>query len=340
MSARPVGTPARFGAVLGCGDAMHAVFERLRRIAPSELSALIIGETGTGKELVARAIHANSPRRDRPFVVLDCSAIPRDLIESTLFGHERGAFTGAIAQHRGVFEQAEGGTIFLDEVGELDPAMQPKLLRVLENHELKRVGGDRTLRADVRVVAATNRDLSQMVAEGRFREDLFFRLGVVQVRLPALRERSEDIPHLVADFLLDFNLARASHGQPPLRVSAEAMHALRERPWPGNVRELKNVVTRAASLGEGPLLTSADFMLGPQLEARGPADDPEALQVRVDLALSFKDAKQAVLDAFEQRYLDRLLAAHEGNISRSARAAGLTRYHLRELLKKHGLRAR
>ena len=345
----------RFDKVIGASVPMREIFAQLERIAPSELTVLIQGETGTGKEMVARAIHQHSPRHNQPFVVLDCSAIPKDLIESTLFGHEKGSFTGAIAQHRGVFEQADGGTIFLDEIGELDLNLQPKLLRVLESRELKRVGSDRTIGVDVRVLAATNRDLRTMVTEGGFREDLYFRLSVVQLQLPPLRRRPDDVPVLVQAFLDRVNEQRERTGQPPLRVSDDALAALRERPWPGNIRELKNVVERASSLGEGPLLSRADFLLGSGILGSGGTAPPSAispvqrsdaagplvpgadLQAPVDIDLAYKDAKQALLDQFEAIYLNKLMDRHEGNISQGARAAGLTRYHLRELLKKHDI---
>ncbi|MCB9551892.1 MAG: sigma-54 dependent transcriptional regulator [bacterium] len=325
--------PARFGRVIGHSAPMRAIFQHLERIASSELTVLIQGETGTGKELIAHAIHTRSDRRDRPFVVVDCSAIPRDLIESTLFGHERGAFTGAVAQHRGLFEQADGGTIFLDEIGELDIALQPRLLRVLENRELKRVGGDRTLHIDVRVLAATNRDLRQMVDDGRFREDLYYRLGVVPVRLPALRERRADIPLLIDEFLRELDGA----ARPTL--SEDALDALIAYDWPGNIRQLKNAVIRARSLADGPTLGLADLLITPAPSAPPAPIDPDAdLRCAIDARRPFKDAKQDILDAFEAIYLRRLLTAHDGNISACARTAGLTRYHLRELLKKHRLR--
>ncbi len=344
----------RFGQVIGSSVPMRQIFAQLERIAPSDLTVLIQGETGTGKELVAQAIHDRSTRAKKPFVVLDCSAIPRELIESTLFGHEKGSFTGAIAQHRGVFEQADGGTIFLDEIGELDLSLQPKLLRVLESRELKRVGSDKTTKVDVRVLAATNRDLRAMVTEGGFREDLYFRLSVVALNLPPLRKRPKDVALLVEHFLTRINARNAEHGRQPLSVSPDAMQALQEKRWPGNIRELKNTVERATSLGDGPVLTRGDFFMGlghePSLGASfSPAPSSEAapspgvtngdadLAWQVDIDLAFKDAKQALLDEFEGIYLARLLDRHGGNISQASRAAGLTRYHLRELLKKHGI---
>jgi len=317
---------------------------------------MITGETGTGKELIARGIHNASPRRGKPFVVLDCGAIPRELIESTLFGHEKGSFTGAIGQHRGCFEQASGGTIFLDEIGELDLGLQPKLLRVLEQREIKRVGGDRTIKVDVRVLAATNRDLRAMVNAGTFREDLYFRLSVIHVELPPLRERRDDIAELAQHFLREVAGRRGL----PLSLGQDAITGLMTHTFPGNVRELRNVVERAASLSSGPVITRADLVFGrdagPSMvvsrdlanagaqaalaavsnssaSASSPIFDPAQLTVGLD----FKEAKQRVVDAFEAAYLRAVLARHDGNITRSAQEAGLTRYHLRELLKRHSL---
>ncbi len=334
----------RFDQVLGQSVPMREIFANLERVAPSELTVLIQGETGTGKEMVAKAIHNHSMRSAKPFVVLDCSAIPRELIESTIFGHEKGSFTGAVSQHKGVFEQAEGGTIFLDEIGELELSLQPKLLRVLENRELKRVGGDRSIAVDCRVVAATNRDLRQMVTEGGFREDLYFRLSVMTILLPPLRSRRDDVPLLLDHFMARANEARAKIGRPPLEVSPEATRALQEREWPGNIRELKNVVDRATSLGEGPVLTRRDFMIGHMeplttaSSALPPAEGDVVYSVDVDM--EFKDAKQELLDRFEAVYLTKLDDRYGGNVSQSAKAAGLTRYHLRELLKKHNVGGR
>lgn len=363
----------RFDQVIGQSVPMREIFANLERVAPSELTVLIQGETGTGKEMVAKAIHNHSPRKNKPFVVLDCSAIPKDLIESTIFGHEKGSFTGAISQHRGVFEQANGGTIFLDEIGELELNLQPKLLRVLENREVKRVGSDRTIQVDVRVVAATNRDLRKMVLDNQFREDLYFRMSVMTVELPPLRTRREDIPLLISHFLGKHNEPRRELGKPTLEVSPEAMQALMERPWSGNIRELKNLVERAASLGDGPVLTRRDFALGspvslpaapaavtvpmqsPVVPAPLPAvaapvsvssaSEPaprrdDEVVYGVDIAVPFKEAKDALTDQFEAIYLRLLVAANRGNISQCAKAAGLTRFHLRELLKKHDIRAK
>ena len=353
----------RFDQVIGTSAAMREIFATLEKIAPSELTCMVTGETGTGKELIARAVHNASRRHDKPFVVLDCGSIPRDLIESTLFGHEKGSFTGAVGQHRGCFEQANGGTIFLDEIGELGIGLQPKLLRVLEQREVKRVGGDRTIKIDVRVVCATNRDLRAEVNAGNFREDLYFRLSVVHLELPPLRDRAQDIPMIAEHFLREVAGRRGLN----LSFGQDGLAALMAQPWAGNVRELRNVVERAAALADGPVIGREDLMFGrgegsvlaqhdlaragaaaaQQAAARLAGTEsrlPEPGQTAIfdpallSPGLGFKQAKQAVVDAFETAYLSVLLERNEGNITRSAQEAGLTRYHLRELLKRHKLK--
>ena len=353
----------RFDAVLGSSPAMREIFAHLEKVAPSDLTVLVTGETGTGKEMVARALHNASPRKKKPFVVLDCGSIPRELIESTLFGHEKGSFTGAVGQHLGCFEQAQGGTIFLDEIGELDIGLQPKLLRVLEQREIKRVGGDKQIKVDVRVLAATNRDLREEVNRGGFREDLYFRLSVVGLELPPLRERREDIPALANHFLADIGARRGI----AMSYTADAIVALGNHSWPGNVREMRNVVERAGALADGPIIGRSDLVFGREmgpsmmvahdLAAAGAvaAQRAAAAMAGVDPAhvtsglasfdpsllkagLGFKGAKQTVVDAFESAYLAALMLRNDGNITRAAQEAGLTRYHLRELLKRHGLK--
>ncbi|MBK8171587.1 MAG: sigma 54-dependent Fis family transcriptional regulator [Sandaracinaceae bacterium] len=327
----------RFHELIGKSVRMREIFAILEKIAKSDITSLIRGETGTGKELVARAIHRASRRATEPLVVQDCGSIPRDLVESTLFGHEKGSFTGASDRHKGCFEQADGGTIFLDEIGELDITLQPKLLRVLENREFKRVGGDKVIPVNVRVIAATNRDLRQMVNDGTFREDLYYRLSVVQVDLPPLRERIEDIPLLVQSFLEDFAARRWPGESRKLTVDKDAMLRMQSYPWPGNIREMKNTVERAASLADSDALTIKDLM--PSSQKTPPVGLPGGpAESFVEEALPFKEAKQRVLDAFEAAYLKALLDKHGGNVTRSANAAGLTRYHLRELAKRYGIR--
>jgi transcriptional regulator with GAF, ATPase, and Fis domain len=332
----------RFDSVIGSSVKMREIFATLEKVSVSDLTVMLTGETGTGKELVARSIHNMSPRKNKPFVVLDCGAIPRELMESTIFGHEKGAFTGAVGQQRGCFEQAQGGTIFLDEIGELDVGLQPKLLRVLENREMKRVGGDKVIKIDVRVLAATNRDLRKMVNQGTFREDLYFRLSVIHIENPPVRDRKEDIPQLVHHFLGEVSKRRSLQ----MNIGIDAMSALMSYDWPGNVRELRNVVERAASLCDGPIVSRADLVFGRDSFGSVTMSRPDAhgggLGAAIDPALlgpgiTFKDAKQQVLDEFERIYLTELLNRNRGNITRSAHEAGLTRYHLRELLKRHNL---
>jgi transcriptional regulator with GAF, ATPase, and Fis domain len=330
-----------FHGILGRAVRMREIFAILEKVAPTDLTILVRGETGTGKERVARALHRASRRHEGPLVVQDCGAIPRDLIESTLFGHERGAFTGATERRRGSFERADGGTIFLDEIGELDLDLQPKLLRVLESREIKRVGGARQLPVDVRVVAATNRDLRQMVNEGTFREDLYYRLSVIQIEMPPLRERADDVELLAEHFLKEVSERRFPDGEARLSLSPGALRRLKTYPWPGNIRELKNTVERAGSLSDGPVLGVGDitpsFQRTHVASAGAMRGDLDAARF-VEEGLPFKEAKQKVLDVFEAAYLRVLLARHEQNITRSAQAAGLTRYHLRELAKRHGVR--
>jgi transcriptional regulator with GAF, ATPase, and Fis domain len=328
----------QFFELIGHSVRMREIFAVLEKVAASDLTVLIRGETGTGKELVARAIHRASKRAQRPLVVQDCSAIAANLIESTLFGHERGSFTGAADRRRGCFEHADGGTLFLDEIGELDINLQPKLLRVLESHEVQRVGGSRTIPVDVRVVAATNRDIRQMVNEISFREDLYYRLSVVHVDLPPLRERPEDVPALVQQFLEESANKRGTHREGArFTITHDAMMKLQAYPWPGNVRELKNTIERAVSLADGTELGIEDLL--PASQKTPPIFLPGGTAEQfVENETPFKDAKQKVVDAFEVQYIKALLDKHGDNISRSARAAGLTRYHLRELAKRYGLR--
>jgi len=320
----PVGMPVAeepgFGGMVGGSVAMRAVFARLARAAASDATLLIEGETGTGKEVAAESVHASSARRAGPLVVVDCGAIPPDLLESELFGHERGAFTSAVSVRQGAFELAAGGTIFLDEIGELGPEVQPKLLRVLERREFKRVGGTRWAPVDVRVIAATNRSLRGEVNARRFRSDLYYRLAVLEVRLPPLRERPEDIPLLVEHVLGRLGLAdRPEAGA----LRGEACHAdLARHPWPGNVRELRNYIERCLALAERPPLGA----------------DPPGEGAEPDGALDFKAARESWHRDFEKRYLEELLARHGGNVSAAARSAGIDRKYLYRLLWRHGLR--
>jgi transcriptional regulator with GAF, ATPase, and Fis domain len=325
----------QFGGVVGESMAMRRLFGLLARVAPTDATVLMEGETGTGKEVLAEAIHRHSQRAQKPFVVVDCSAIPRELIEAELFGHTKGAFTGAVANRAGYFEEADGGTIFLDEVGELELDLQPKLLRVLDRRELRRVGEVKPRPIDVRVVAATNRDLRAMVKEGKFREDLYFRLAVVSVPIPSLRERRDDIPLLVAHFIRHM-------GRKDFRLSTGTMERLQAYEWPGNVRELRNLVERAVSLSDEnqaiPNSLSEGRGLGgaqtPAGQVSLPAGSPSGKEL---VELPFKEAKGMLIEAFEREYLVNLLDRHSGNISRAALEAGIDRNYIHRLIKKYGL---
>jgi two-component system response regulator AtoC len=315
---------AGFEEMVGDSPEMQRVLALVDQVAPSDATVLIQGETGTGKELVARAIHRRSPRRERPFVAVNCSAVPRELMESEFFGHEKGSFTGAVARRIGRFEQADGSTLFLDEVGELDLSLQAKLLRVLQEREFTRIGAAAPTRVDVRIVAATNRDLAELVREGRFRDDLYYRLNVIPLRLPPLRERPGDVPALLEHFLRSF---AERYGKPVPPAPPEILQAARSHPWPGNVRELRNACERAALLGwpaVAPLLAVGPRPAGP-------------LEPLVDVDRPFQEAKQALLDRFEREYFQRLLQRHRGKVGEVARAAGIAERNLYEKMKALGL---
>jgi two-component system response regulator AtoC len=315
---------AGFDEMVGASPEMQAVFALVEQVAPTDATVLVRGETGTGKELVARALHRRSPRAARPFVAVNCSAIPPGLVESELFGHEKGAFTGATARRAGRFEQADGSTLFLDEVGELDLAVQAKLLRVVQDREITRVGGERPLTVDVRIVAATHQDLEARVKEGRFREDLYYRFNVIPLRLPSLRERPGDLPLLMEHFLREF---AARYGKPVAAAPAEILAAARDYPWPGNVRELRNVCERAVLMGwpaVAPILSG-----GPRA--------PSSLAGVADLDAPLLEARAALVERFEREYLTRLLQKHRGKVGEVARAAGIAERNLYEKLKALGL---
>jgi DNA-binding NtrC family response regulator len=317
----------RFGPALGQSLAMRTIFGVLERIAPTEATVLLEGETGTGKDVLARAIVEESPRKSGPFVVVDCGAVSYSLIESELFGHERGSFTGAVAQRQGAFELGSGGTVFLDEIGDLPLDVQPKLLRVLESKEFRRVGGNKPIKTDVRVVAATKRDLKREVAGGKFREDLYFRLAVVPVTVPPLRQRREDIPILV-----EHMLAAAAAGGEPIKVRDEAMQGLLAHDWPGNVRELRNVLERAVYMARA----TGSVELGDVAIHASAGENASAFTF--DPAKSYRETRAAFEAELERRYVKWLLQRHDGNISGAARDAKMDRKHLSELAKKHGIR--
>lgn len=358
-----------FGPLLGRSKAMRQLFGMIARIAETDATVLIEGETGTGKGLVARAIHQASLRDRAPFIVVDCGAVQRQLVESELFGHEKGAFSGAYARREGAFERASGGTVFIDELGELELELQPKLLRVLDAREVRRLGAPEPTAVDIRVVAASRADLQREVERGVFREDLFFRLSVVTLRLPPLRERAEDIAPLAEHFLREI---AASRGVKPPRLEASIIDRLTSHDWRGNVRELKNVVERAVLLHQvragdrleigdlssrgrraGMGSTSGTTGSGAGVARDATIADAEPLHTEgggaaaafdydasFDPSLSFSESKERWMDAREKKYVDWLLASNEGNVSQAARSAKMDRKYLHKLIKKHGLDVR
>jgi two-component system, NtrC family, response regulator len=305
--------------IIGSSRPMQAVFETVRKVAETDVPVLILGESGTGKELIANAIHNRGARKKGPFVAINCAAIPETLLESELFGHEKGSFSGATSQRRGKFEYANGGTLFLDEIGDLVPELQVKILRFLQEKIVERVGGRDPIRIDARVIAATNQDLEAAVKAGRFREDLYFRLAVVRVLLPPLRDRGEDVVelahHLVKSYCREMK-------KPPARFSKPALDAMRKHSWPGNVRELQNRVQRALVLSEGRTISPGE------LDLATPAEEPENVQGKL------KEAREEL----EREIIERALLENGGNISKSARALGVSRPTLYELMERHGLR--
>jgi DNA-binding NtrC family response regulator len=304
----------RFGRLLGASPEMRRLHHVFQKLASSDVPIVIEGETGTGKELLAESIHEESARARGPFVVLDCTTVSASLLESELFGHERGAFTGAVAARKGVFEQADGGTLFIDEIGDLDVALQSKLLRAIERAEIRRVGGTGWVHVDVRVIAATRRDLDRAVQEGRFRDDLFFRLAVGRVEIPPLRRRRGDVVFLAQHFWTA--LGGQPHTLPP-----EVVARLEEYAWPGNVRELYNAIARQMAVGEMGL---GETPAARSAQPLGPAGS-DFLEDTLGQELPFPRARDRVLDEFERRYVERVLAKHGGNVARAAAASGIAR---------------
>jgi DNA-binding NtrC family response regulator len=317
----------QFGRMLGAAPCMRRVFEMAERVATTDATVLILGESGTGKDLLAQEIHARSPRSEKPFVAVNCAALPENLIESELFGYERGAFTGAAQQRKGKFELASSGTLFLDEIGDMNPVTQAKVLRALESRKIERLGGSHSIDVDVRVISATHKNLAAEIAAGRFREDLYYRLRVVTLEIPPLRAHKEDLPLLAATFLAQLG---ARHGrQAPL--SAEAQEALRRYDWPGNVRELRNALERSLVLTKGREIGAAD--LGEEVRATTGAAPGGGEGNSFLGETGFREAKRK----FEIAYLKRKLEEHRWNVSQTAAEIGLQRQSLQEKLRELGI---
>jgi two-component system, NtrC family, response regulator GlrR len=333
LAVRVTGTPvvlplsggARFGEAVGGTLVMRALFARLEVAAATDETVLLLGESGTGKELIAQAIHDASPRKSGPFAVFDCSAVAPTLIESELFGFVRGAFTGAERDRVGILEQAQGGTLFLDEIGELPPDLQPKLLRALESRQFRRLGSNAWQGFDARIVAATHRDLAARMKSGAFRQDLYYRLAVIEARVPPLRERRDDIELLAERFLADMNPPLTFHDLP-----ASSLAMLRAHDWPGNVRELRNTLSRLAIFRD--MSQTLFDSSGQAREGAPPTEDPL-------LRLPLRDARQQVIEKFEQTYLAAQLKAHGGNVTRAAEAVGVSRQFLHRLLERYRIRS-
>jgi nitrogen regulation protein NR(I) len=324
--------------LVGQSAAMRQVFEMISRVADSPSTVLITGESGTGKELVARELHHGSSRRDKSLIKVNCAAIPKDLVESELFGYEKGAFTGAVGSKPGRFELADGGTLFLDEIGEVPLEMQVKLLRALQESEFERVGGIKTLRVDVRLIAATNRDLKALIADGRFREDLYYRLNVVPISLPALRERREDIPPLVSHFVEKYNRRL---GKKVERVEEEAMQLLLSYSWPGNIRELENLMERSVLFADGPVILAAS--LPDSLREKGAAPTPVAAlgplgAIAAPSGASMKEIVRLAQAELERELIARALEETGGNVTRAAKKLQISRKSLQVKMKELGLR--
>ncbi|MCC6747752.1 MAG: sigma 54-dependent Fis family transcriptional regulator [Deltaproteobacteria bacterium] len=346
----PVARRQALGTLIGSSAPMQEVYGLIAAVAPTDVTVLIEGETGTGKELVAEELHRHSSRARHAFSVVDCGALPPTLIESELFGHERGAFTGASSERAGIFEKSRGGTVFLDELGELPLDVQTRLLRVLDRRQIRRVGGDAVRKVDVRIVAATNRDLREEVRQGRFRQDLYFRLSVVRINVPPLRKRLEDLPLLAEHFLWQMGCVN-----PPEVLTPEVLKVLLSRKWPGNVRELRNVVERSVVLADEAPFQVDSAQLSATSEEEGLTDEERGAAHRPVTTPSgaanwlapavpagfldqpYKGAKESLLQLFEELYLSRLYERYGHNISRIARDAGVDRQLVRRLLRKHGL---
>jgi len=333
-----------FENMIGRSPAMVRVYETIEKVAPTDVTVLVRGESGTGKELVARAIHFRSPRARAAFIAVNCAAFSRELVESELFGHEKGAFTGAVARREGKFEAADGGTLFLDEIGDMGLETQAKLLRVLQEKQFERIGGNQPLSVDVRIIAATNQDLEAMVKQGRFREDLYYRIKVVEIRLPALRERREDIPLMVQHFIRE---ACQRYEKPEKRLTPEAMRACMEQSWKGNARSLKAAIDQAVILSSGSEITPADLFSGsnPESSEQGAAavaaissnGASEDAEVAASNGMTFREAKEKFVGDWERAFFIRALRATGGNISRAAERTGMYRQSFQQKMKELGI---
>ena len=322
--------PRKSDVIIGTGAWVKQLYERIGMVAQTDVTVTIHGASGTGKELVARTIHNLSPRYEKPFVTVSCAALPANLLEDELFGHVRGAFTDATRDRDGLIAQADGGTLFLDEIGELPVQLQAKLLRVLQFHEYRRLGDDQDRHVDIRIIAATNRDLEQMAETGEFRHDLLYRINVFPLHLPTLRERKEDIPLLAQHFLL---MHRSRADKRVEGFTPGAIARLLAEDWPGNIRQLENKVQEALVVAEGTLITEDDLEVGGAVARATTA----GVYGTIDLARTFQDLKHEVIDKFERDYLQALLTAHSGNLAAAARQAGMDRKNLWALAKKHQL---
>jgi len=330
-----------FENMVGRSRAMMRVFETIDKVAPTDVTVLIRGESGTGKELVARAIHFRSPRARKPFIAVNCAAFSRELVESELFGHEKGAFTGAVARREGKFEAANGGTLFLDEIGDMALETQAKLLRVLQEQVFERIGGNQPLSVDVRIIAATNQDLEAMIEQGKFREDLYYRLKVVEIRVPPVRERREDVPLMVQHFIAD---ARNRFSAPEKQLTPEAMRACVEAPWKGNARSLKAAIEQAVILSSGSEITPEDLFAGSEPEgdhASAPASNASNHAPTVsdngESAMTFREAKEKFVGDWERDFFVRALRATSGNISRAAERTGMYRQSFQQKMRELGI---
>ncbi len=315
--------------MVGTTPAMRALNEQIRKVARTSATVLISGESGTGKELVARALHAQSLRNSQQFIPIDCSTIPETIIESELFGHTKGSFTGAIRNKKGMVEEANHGTLFIDEIGDLSPALQVKLLRLLQEGEYKVVGSNAISKVDIRFIAATNQNLKEKIKKGEFREDLYYRLNVINIHLPALAERSEDIPLLANHFLEKYNNL---HSKNVARISDELMRHLLARDWPGNVRELENAIERGVIMAAGDSLELPDILAsGPPSQSSGPHEFSEYTDL---FSMPFKEAKDKLIDQFHAEYISKVLSRNAGNVSKAALESGLKRQYLHRLMRE------